>query len=488
MTTSPRYFAELDGLRAVASIAVVATHTAFAAGVYTHGTWGAATQRLEVGVAIFFVLSGFLLGLPHLERAQNGRPVESTRRYAVKRLARILPVYWVVVVVALVAVPANRGSGLGVWIGNLTLVEHFRAPFLPTGLSQMWSLSVEAAFYLVLPLLGAGLAWIARHSRNRVRSVRLTLLALGLLGVVWTTVARLPERGLSRLLVSDADNAEVLPDAATLYSGQVLSPALDEKCRPVLILRDEGGRDLGTLLADCTGASLVGSNNALFVLSDPDILTNAGLANGDNAALALSLVESFAGNAKVFVETDTARAPDPASAPSQTGGEDPRQRTLADLDRFFVYPFSTFWIGLVLVTGLALWRGSRRFGRPREDEEPAEASKRRTIDASRRILMLARADAALVDRHVKNRIEGLASGLFGAVRRQAGGDAAAITRFLSRRAPDLGERFAGAYAAVTEEHLTERSRLDALGAFEAVIQEIWHEFGRVAGPARQDRR
>ncbi len=196
MTTSPRYFAELDGLRAVASIAVVATHTAFAAGVYTHGTWGAATQRLEVGVAIFFVLSGFLLGLPHLERAQNGRPVESTRRYAVKRLARILPVYWVVVVVALVAVPANRGSGLGVWIGNLTLVEHFRAPFLPTGLSQMWSLSVEAAFYLVLPLLGAGLAWIARHSRNRIRSVRLTLLALGLLGVVWTTVARLPELAL----------------------------------------------------------------------------------------------------------------------------------------------------------------------------------------------------------------------------------------------------------------------------------------------------
>lgn len=301
-------------------------------------------------------------------------------------------------------------------------------------------------------------------------------------------VARLPERGLSRLLVYDADNAEVLAEAATLYSGQVLSPALDEKCRPVLILRDEGGRDLGTLLADCTGASLVGSNNALFVLSDPDIFTNAGLANGDNAALALSLVESFAGNAQVFVETDTARAPDPASAPSQTGGEDPRQRTLADLDRFFVYPFSTFWIGLVLVTGLALWRGSRRFGRPREDEEPAEASKRRTIDASRRILMLARADAALVDRHVKNRIEGLASGLFGAVRRQAGGDAAALTRFLSRRAPDLGERFAGAYAAVTEEHLTERSRLDALGAFEAVIQEIWHEFGRVAGPARQDRR
>ncbi|TFF25350.1 hypothetical protein E3C22_08295 [Jiella endophytica] len=304
-------------------------------------------------------------------------------------------------------------------------------------------------------------------------------------------VSRLPQRGFGAYDLYDIDYDEPVAEAATLYSAQVLSPAFSDKCRPVVVLRDKAGKDLGTLIADCTDVLFEGSDYTLFVLADPDILDNAGLALGDNASLALTIVRGFAGNAKIFVDKDTSAEPMAASATSDKAvGKDPRQRTLADLDRFFVYPFSLFWIGVALVTGLALWRGSRRFGRPKEDVEPAEASKRRTIDASRRILMLARSDASLVDRHVRDRLEALASGLLGAARRArgAGDDATAIGRFLSRRAPEIGRRFSEAYAAVTAPDLGERSRLEALGAFETVIQETWHEFGRTAGPARQDRR
>lgn len=303
-------------------------------------------------------------------------------------------------------------------------------------------------------------------------------------------VTRLPQRGLARFRVYDADYDRLLAESATLYSAQLLSPALNDKCRPILTLRDEGGSDLGTLLADCTGALSEEADNALFILSDPDILNNAGLATGDNAALALSIVTGFAGNARVFVETDTASGPATAPARTEATGKDPRQRSLADLDRFFVEPFSWFWIGIALVTGLALWRGSRRFGRPQEDVEPADASKRRTIDASRRVLLLAKEDDALVARHVTDRLESLASALLGTGRRARGADddAAAIARFLARRAPELGERFIRAHAAVVAPQPGERSRFEALAAFEAVIQETWHDFGRVAGPARQDRR
>ena len=78
-TTKPVHrFAQLDSIRAVAAIMVVATHTSFWAGVYTRGTWGAATQRLEVGVAIFFVLSGFLLSRPYLLRARHGTSIDRT--------------------------------------------------------------------------------------------------------------------------------------------------------------------------------------------------------------------------------------------------------------------------------------------------------------------------------------------------------------------------------------------------------------------------
>ncbi|MBO0905501.1 hypothetical protein [Jiella sonneratiae] len=300
-------------------------------------------------------------------------------------------------------------------------------------------------------------------------------------------VRRLAEKGLATYKVYDKEFGQPVSRPATLYSAQVLGQGLEAKCNPVLVLEDDRGDPLGTLMADCTGKLFEGSGNTLFVLSDPDVLDNAGLALGDNAGLALTIVEGFAGNSAIFVDADTAsEAVQGATQPE--GGEDRRQRTLADLDRFFVYPFSWFWIGVVLVTGLALWRGSRRFGRPQEEVEAAEASKRRTIEASRRILLLSREDEPLVARHVADRIEALASALVETTRRDRSGELAALSRLLARRSPELASRFHKAHAAVTATGLKERARFDALAAFEAVIQETWHEFGRVAGPARPDRR
>ena len=58
-------FPVLDTMRAVGALAVLTTHVAFWAGDYQrHGAWGSFLARLDVGVAIFFVLSGFLLSRP----------------------------------------------------------------------------------------------------------------------------------------------------------------------------------------------------------------------------------------------------------------------------------------------------------------------------------------------------------------------------------------------------------------------------------------
>ncbi|MFT4189509.1 MAG: acyltransferase [Aeromicrobium sp.] len=153
-TAPPRAYPELDGLRALAALAVVGTHTGFWAGVYGHGLLGAAAHRLEAGVAVFFVLSAFLLGRPHVARALTGAPVEPARRYYRKRFFRVWPVYAVTVVAALLILPQNRGAGLWTWLWELSLVDHLTGRRLPEGLTQMWSLSVEVCFYLVLPLLG----------------------------------------------------------------------------------------------------------------------------------------------------------------------------------------------------------------------------------------------------------------------------------------------------------------------------------------------
>jgi len=131
----------LDGLRAVAAGAVLLTHVAFRTGQTQAGAGGAVLGRLDVGVAVFFVLSGFLL-------YPRTRPVG---RYALRRAARILPAYWVLLAVVAVigSVPAAYW-----WLG-----QGYRTEPLAGALTQTWSLVPEVAFYLVLP----GLVWLARR-------------------------------------------------------------------------------------------------------------------------------------------------------------------------------------------------------------------------------------------------------------------------------------------------------------------------------------
>ncbi len=153
METQPQ-FPILDSLRAVGALAVLTTHVAFQSGAFVDGgTWGALLSRLDVGVAIFFVLSGFLLGRPYLARRAVAQPHPGTGRYYWKRLLRIYPVYVVTVVLALTLIPENQDLGPVEWVRTLTLTNIYTSSTLPQGLTQMWSLAVEVSFYLVLPLL-----------------------------------------------------------------------------------------------------------------------------------------------------------------------------------------------------------------------------------------------------------------------------------------------------------------------------------------------
>ena len=154
--------ASLTGIRAVAAILVVATHAAYTTGKYTHGYWGLVSARLEIGVPIFFVLSGFLLFRPWVRWAVAGGPPPSLSRYARHRVRRIMPAYVITVLIAYVlyhfrAAGPNPGNS---WVGlvrNLTLTQIYTdgylGSYLHQGLTQMWSLAVEASFYVSLPAL-----------------------------------------------------------------------------------------------------------------------------------------------------------------------------------------------------------------------------------------------------------------------------------------------------------------------------------------------
>lgn len=176
-------FPALDSLRAVAAVAVLATHAAFWAGAYAHPVYGTALSRLDVGVAVFFVLSGFLLSRPWIARHRAGLPPPSTTHYLWKRALRLVPVYVVTVVAAMTLLPGNRGAGVGQWVTTLLLANIYVDDHLPDGLTQMWSLSTEVAFYLVLPVL----MWLGLSGARGRRGDRLGLLALAMAAtsVVW---------------------------------------------------------------------------------------------------------------------------------------------------------------------------------------------------------------------------------------------------------------------------------------------------------------
>jgi peptidoglycan/LPS O-acetylase OafA/YrhL len=166
----PRQVA-LDGLRGLAALAVLLTHVGFQSGSYDDGLLGRVLGRFDLGVALFFALSGYLLHLPFARAAREGLPAPDAVAYLVRRAARVLPLYWVVLALVAVAV----GPSAGRLAANVLLVQIYPPDALLPAWTQTWSLSTEVSFYLVLPLLAW---WLARRRRPAVAVCGLAVVGL----------------------------------------------------------------------------------------------------------------------------------------------------------------------------------------------------------------------------------------------------------------------------------------------------------------------
>lgn len=186
--------ASLTGIRAVAALLVVGTHAAYTTGKYTHGYWGLVGSRMEIGVPIFFVLSGYLLFRPWVKSAASSAPPPSLSRYAWHRVRRIMPAYVITVLFAYVLYHfRNAGPNPGhSWLGlarNLTLTQiycnGYLGKYLHQGLTQMWSLAVEASFYVVLPLLAYLLLVLICRRQWQPKLVLGSLAGMALISPAW---------------------------------------------------------------------------------------------------------------------------------------------------------------------------------------------------------------------------------------------------------------------------------------------------------------
>jgi peptidoglycan/LPS O-acetylase OafA/YrhL len=154
-TNRPTRFPCFDGLRAFAALAVIGVHTTFVSGFTGRSGIGNYTSRLEIGVSVFFVISGFLLYRPFAAAHFAGVAGPAPRSFWGRRLRRIVPAYWlafVVVTYVLHADTVQRGWGsLAIYLG---FAQIYSPSHVLTGITQAWSLCTEMSFYLALPLWG----------------------------------------------------------------------------------------------------------------------------------------------------------------------------------------------------------------------------------------------------------------------------------------------------------------------------------------------
>jgi peptidoglycan/LPS O-acetylase OafA/YrhL len=147
----------VDSMRAIAFACVLAAHAAFFAGFASNGSSLLPyLARLDVGVPIFFLISAFLLYRPFVVARLQGEEPPLVRAYAWRRFLRIAPAYWLALCV------------IGLWLGMPGVFTPAHAPLYfgfahiytnatltVNAMPQAYSLCVEVAFYVFLPVYAA---------------------------------------------------------------------------------------------------------------------------------------------------------------------------------------------------------------------------------------------------------------------------------------------------------------------------------------------
>ena len=177
---NPR-FPLVDGLRAAAALGVLIGHVASVTGAATVTTAGDIGVDLQMGVTVCFVISGFLLYRPFVAADLGDRASPSPLRFYRRRILRIIPAYWLALTLFALLLPIDQVMSADWWKYYLLIQNFwgFDSAIVP-GMGQAWTLSVEASFYLLLPLYALAMRAVGgRSPRRRLWTDLTVLLALG---------------------------------------------------------------------------------------------------------------------------------------------------------------------------------------------------------------------------------------------------------------------------------------------------------------------
>ncbi|HEY7138014.1 MAG TPA: acyltransferase [Acidimicrobiia bacterium] len=151
----------MSGLRAMAACSVIVFHVAS----YTtrfRGSSGPYLQMLDMGVWVFFVMSGFLLYRPFVRAHLTASPGPHLRAYAMRRVARVYPAYWVVLAFFTFVIPLASIRGGRAGLLHVLLLHTYEPHQLFAGIAVSWSLVAEMSFYVFLPCFALAVAALGR--------------------------------------------------------------------------------------------------------------------------------------------------------------------------------------------------------------------------------------------------------------------------------------------------------------------------------------
>lgn len=123
---------ELDGIRGLAILLVIASHT---------NSFGLTGQG-GIGVWIFFVLSGFLLAQPFVAKPELAN-LKYFSKFYIRRLKRIIPMYYVIILMFVIFLPR--------FIGDETSI--FKHLVFAQANGHLWSTQQEICFYILCPII-----------------------------------------------------------------------------------------------------------------------------------------------------------------------------------------------------------------------------------------------------------------------------------------------------------------------------------------------
>lgn len=223
------FLPSLEGLRAVACCGIIVTHVAFQTGADTGSLFHRMMARTDFFVPVFFALSGFLLWRRHREDFSFALTSAQQRHtllgYYVKRIGRIMPAYLAVVVMVILLFPVAGSPGWQSVLANLFLVQIYVPQGLVGGLTHLWSLSVEMAFYLVIPLIAA------LFGRRSWRVRMLCIATVALISYGW---AFLP--GFAEAPGPGDTNPHIMPPAfAAWFAVGFISAELEGRASPAAV-------------------------------------------------------------------------------------------------------------------------------------------------------------------------------------------------------------------------------------------------------------